>query len=471
MARLLCWLACCAITPTGALIGAGVAVTHGWSRRLGRSAAVLAAAVLVQLPWLVPALSSGAGAGSDPRGVAAFAARSERPGGAVLSLLGLGGIWSSDVTPASRAGVLGYLSTAAVLAALLAGLPAVRARLGDRLLWPAGVGLLLAAAGTVPGLSAVLRWAVRELPGAALARDGQKWLMPFVLLAVLCAGASVERLTGCAAVLAGGRLPRWPAVLAGLALPLVLLPDAPATLKTALSPVRYPAQWQQVADRVRGSKAAVLVLPFASYRAFDWAPGRTVLDPAPRWLAAGTVVDDRLVVSGTVLTGEDRTAARVASLLGSSPTAAGLATGLGAQGIGWVVREAGTPGPPIPPLSGLRPVLTGGALELYRVPGEVRPAAATPARRWTVLLLDLLTAAISALATAVMAGSAARRLLHSLPNIDLGGFSVGKLISAVIAGILGALLAGTAVWGVVSSTTAAPKRNPASAPIVNYGNR
>jgi hypothetical protein len=48
---------------------------------------------------------------------------------------------------------------------------------------------------------------------------------------------------------------------------------------------------------------------------------------------------------------------------------------------------------------------------------------------------------------------------------------VGKLLSVVGAGIVGALLAGTAVWGVVSATTAAPKHNPASAPIVSYGNR
>jgi hypothetical protein len=48
---------------------------------------------------------------------------------------------------------------------------------------------------------------------------------------------------------------------------------------------------------------------------------------------------------------------------------------------------------------------------------------------------------------------------------------VGKLISVVISGIIGALLAGTAVWGVVSSSTAAPKHNPASQQIVTYGNR
>src|SRR5206468_927082 len=106
---------------------------------------------------------------------------------------------SADVTPASRAGLLGYLGTAAVLVALLFALPGLRDRLGRRLSWRLGglalAGLVLAAAGSLPGLAAGVRWAVRELPGAGLLRDGQKWLMPFVLLAVLSAGAAVQRLT------------------------------------------------------------------------------------------------------------------------------------------------------------------------------------------------------------------------------------------------------------------------------------
>jgi hypothetical protein len=49
---------------------------------------------------------------------------------------------------------------------------------------------------------------------------------------------------------------------------------------------------------------------------------------------------------------------------------------------------------------------------------------------------------------------------------------VGKLISAVIAGVIGTVLAGTAVWGVVSVTTAAPKDNPVdTVAVVPYGNR
>jgi hypothetical protein len=48
---------------------------------------------------------------------------------------------------------------------------------------------------------------------------------------------------------------------------------------------------------------------------------------------------------------------------------------------------------------------------------------------------------------------------------------VAKLISLIVSAIVGAALAGLAVAGVVSSTTAAPKTNPASSQIVDYGNR
>ena len=46
-----------------------------------------------------------------------------------------------------------------------------------------------------------------------------------------------------------------------------------------------------------------------------------------------------------------------------------------------------------------------------------------------------------------------------------------KLVSLIASAIVGALLAGTAVAGVISSSNAAPKTNPASAQIVDYGNR
>jgi hypothetical protein len=412
-AGLLCALAACAITPTGGLIGAAVLLVVGWTGRPRTDAALAGLAVLIQLPWLLPALTSSAAVTSDPRAVAAFAARAERPGGVLGSLLGLGGIWNAEVTPGSRAGLLGYLTMLAVLAGLVAGLPRIAPRaLAIRLAGLAIAGLLLAAAATVaPGL---LRWSVRRLPGAGLLRDGQKWLMPFVLLAVLAGALAVDRLAARYAGRSAGRM--LVAAVAAAVLPLLLLPDGPATLRIPLTPVHYPADWQPVADRVAGSRAQVLVLPFTAYRSFGWTPGRTVLDPAPRLLAPPVLVDDRLAVNGTdetVLAGEDPAAAQVRGVLAANPPAAELADRLAGLGIGWVVVEAGTPGPPLPDLAGLTLVLDGPDVRLYQVPGPIRPAATGRGRTVLVVGADLLVALLVAAAAVAKAGRAVRRLLHS----------------------------------------------------------
>lgn len=423
-AGLVCALAIAAITPTGALVGAAVLLAVGrrvdgalvsWRRRRVDSA-LLGLAIAVQLPWLLPAVTSAAAVPSDPRAVAAFAARAERPGGVLASLLGTGGIWNAEVTPASRGGALGYLTMVVVLAGLILGVPLIRPRwLGIRLAALAGAGLLLAAAAALPGGSALLRWSVRELPGAGLLRDGQKWLMPFVVLAVLAIGLASEWLVDrYARADSAGRL-ILTAVVAAV-LPLLLLPDGPATLRTPLTPVHYPAGWQQVADRVAGSRATVLVLPFASYRSFDWAPGRTVLDPAPRLLQPPVLVEDRLAVNGTVLGGEDPAAAKVRDLLAGDPAPDRLAAGLASLGIGWVLVEAGTPGPPLPGLAGLRATLAGPGVRLYQVPGAIRPAPAQRARAVLVIGADGLVGLLVLVAAAlvvVKAGRAGLELLHS----------------------------------------------------------
>ncbi|MDQ2839100.1 MAG: hypothetical protein M3Y89_17075, partial [Actinomycetota bacterium] len=116
------------------------------------------------------------------------------------------------------------------------------------------------------------------------------------------------------------------------------------------------------------------------------------------------------------LSGEDRTAAAVGALLsrdglGSRP--AQLAAALAARGIGWVVVEAGTPGPALPDLSGLQPVTRGAAVSLYRVPGPIEEIRHSTLRRWLVIGGDLLVALLIAVAVCLKAGFAGRRLLHS----------------------------------------------------------
>jgi hypothetical protein len=238
------------------------------------------------------------------------------------------------------------------------------------------------------------------VPGAGLLRDSQKWVLPFVFLEVCLLAATVDRLAERAR-----ELPvRITLGIAAVAIPVLLLPDAPATLRPTLEPVDYPLDWSHVADSARGGQA--LVLPFAAYRSFDWAPGRVVLDPAPRLLQIPSVVDDRLLVRGRLLDGEDARAAAA----GQALTAADPATAIGRLGIAWVVVEHGTPGR-LPDLSGLDEVYTGTDVSLYRVP-DAAPAPQVSTGRLVVVVLGDSLAVLAlgaALAAGLSSGRSARR--------------------------------------------------------------
>lgn len=382
-------VAAASITPTGGLIAAvtAVAVVAGLRRGRREVAATAGIALLLQLPWLVPALVSSAAATSDPAAVAAFAARAEHPGGVLLSLLGGGGIWDAEVVPGSRGGALPWLGLAVLLAtATCAG--RLRRMLGApmfrTLVALAAGGLVLAVLSSVPGGAALVRAVVEHVPGAGLLRDAQKWIMPLVLLAALLVGAAAD------VVVARLRAPHWRGALvaAALATPLILLPDAAATLRPTIEPVHYPRDWRAVASSATGGQATVV--PFGSYRLFAWAPGRSVLDPAPRLLRTSAVVDDRLAVAGRLLSGEDPRARQVAAALGAGPD---LPRRLAAAGISWVVVEHGTPGA-APDLSGLERAYAGRDVSLYRVPGPVHPVHVGTAKAAVVLGADALAVLI-----------------------------------------------------------------------------
>lgn len=395
-------IAAASITPTGGLIAFVAAVAACLGVRRGRRETLTLAglALALQLPWLVPAFVSTASATSDPAAVAAFAARAEHPGGVLLSLLGGGGIWDADVVPGSRGGALAWLWLVVLGAAALLGARRLVRLLGSRLAGTlaalAVAGVLLAALPSLPGGAALVRAAVAHVPGAGLLRDAQKWLLPLVLLDALLVGAAFDR------VCAGFRRPWRPALaVLALALPILVLPDAAATLRPTLRPVHYPGDWATVARTADSGDA--LVLPFSSYRRYAWAPGRTsVLDPAPRLLQVPVVVQDRLAVSGRLLAGEDPRAAAVARLLDS---AADLAGGLRALGISWVVVEEDTPGP-VPALDELVPAHAGSHVALYRVPGAVERHRPATWRVIAVVTADVL--ALLALATAVGASALAK---------------------------------------------------------------
>ncbi|HEX4226235.1 MAG TPA: hypothetical protein VHZ97_27990, partial [Pseudonocardiaceae bacterium] len=111
-ARLLVACAPAAITPPGGLLAAGVAVLVAGRRGLPLT---IPLSIVVNLPWLVPSLLHPGGTLTSAAGVAAFSARPENWGGTAVSVLGTGGIWNSQVTPASRSGALIPILTVAVV--------------------------------------------------------------------------------------------------------------------------------------------------------------------------------------------------------------------------------------------------------------------------------------------------------------------------------------------------------------------
>ena len=360
-AGLLVALAVAAITPTGAVVAAGVAVVLAWAR--GTRLLALFVAVLVQLPWLVPSLLGATGSTGDPAAVDAFAARAERSGGAVWSLLGLGGIWDAGSVPPSRAGVLGHLGSVLVVLVVVGGWPHLRRLLPDtapRVAIVAAVGLGLAAVATVPAGATGVRWLVEGVPGAGLLRDGQKWLMPAVVLVVLAFGALADGATAAVRRRSPGLVGTLATVL--VLLPVAILPDGTRVVWPTVSPVTYPADFTQVARLVDGSEGSLVSLPWAPYRVYPWGSPSAVFDPASRWFDTDVDMSDQLTVGTTTLAGESPRSASVGAALARVDTPRGAAAAgdeLRRLGVRWLLVQAD---------AGTRPTLPAGYVERFRGP-------------------------------------------------------------------------------------------------------
>jgi hypothetical protein len=350
------------LAPTGGVLAAGAAVAAGGLRR---APVTLSVAVVLNAPWWVPAVLHPGSAVSDPAAVDAFAARGEGPGGPLVSVLSLGGIWNAETVPGSRSSLL--LPAVALLIVVGAGF-------GWRRLasaWGSGqvaalavlalAGLVLAVAGSAPGTGAALRWLVDTVPGAGLLRDGQKWVAWWALFAAMTGALAVERLAGLV------RRARTAVLVAAAILPLALLPDLAWGGLGRLTPVDYPHDWYAVRDLLAADqrRGDVLVLPFQPYRRFAWNDRRTQFDPATRFLPRHAIVDDALPVPGRTVKGEDP---RVDAARDAGSDWAAQA----GHGIGWVLVEHGTPGRlDGAALAALPQVYDGEWLTLYRLPGVI----------------------------------------------------------------------------------------------------
>ncbi|MBC6447284.1 hypothetical protein GPZ80_08870 [Actinokineospora sp. HBU206404] len=373
--RLVVWSAPAVLTPSGGLLAAGTAfAATGWRRALP----TLAVVTVMNAPWWVPSvLRPGV---SSPDAVALFDARAENWGGAVTSVLGLGGYWNSEVVPASRELPLVPILTIAVTVVALLGFRELARRWepAAAILGLGALGVFLAVLGTIPVGAEILRWAVSEIPGAGLLRDAQKWVAWWALPLALGFAVATEQ---AARHLPRGRL----AVFAAAALlPVVSMPDLAFAGLGRLETVHYPQDWADVrgillADDQPGD---VLTLPLSTFRRFAWNGDRTQLDPAPRILPKTTVIDDTVHVGGRPVAGEDTRLPPIRETLAAHGD-------LGAVGIGWVLVEHGTPGVVDPEvLAPLAERYGGEWLTLYRVPGPMDTATAVGPTRFPVLLAD-----------------------------------------------------------------------------------
>ena len=375
---LLLWLAAAAAAgSTSALIATATALCVIGLRPASRFAGVLGFAAAVNLPWIVPALARPGGVPADPAGVAAFAARSDTPLGLAGSLLTLGGVWNPATVPYGRDSALATVALVAVLAALVLGLRPVLADSPG--LVAAGAGsLLLAAAGAVPGLDAVLRAVVVHVPGGGLLRDGQKLLAPAALVVALAAGHAVGRLA---------RAPRtapWAVLLA--VLPVLALPGLAWGVGGRLAAAHYPADWLELRAAVaQAPPGEVAVLPWGTYRRLDWAGDRVVLDPLPRLLDRRTLADDALPLSRVTVRGEDPRAARVSAGLAAGERLPDL---LRSAGVRYAAVHRGQPGSAATEraLAGLPVLFSSRDLLLVELPGPTGP---TPGDRPWVAVLGL----------------------------------------------------------------------------------
>jgi hypothetical protein len=401
-------------SPPGAVIAAGIALTVLAGRPWRRAGAVLAASLTLNLPWLQPSLLRPSGVPVRPAGAAAFASRPDGPLGTLGSLLGLGGIWNSLVTPPGHGGWAWWPGFAVVLAVAVIGWRVVISRwdrgAAVRLLVAAAVGLALAAAWAAPVLHGTVELVIEHVPGGGMIRDAQKFVAPLALVEAVGFGAGVELLLGTLAP------SRWRAVAAAalVAAPLLLEPGLAWGAAGRLGTAGYPADWRQarqlmVADPEPG---AMLVLPWHLYFGFPWNGDRVVLDPAQRYFTRRAVGNDDLELEGVTVRGEDPYGGHLGPLVrGAAP----LTPALPAQGIRYVLvlKVAGWDRF-TQRLAGARRLLDGADLALYEVPGAAAPVRFAEPPAAPVVAGDLLALAVAVWAVAgVLPGVALwrRRLL------------------------------------------------------------
>ncbi|GAB3584085.1 hypothetical protein [Calidifontibacter terrae] len=416
--RLLLWTLLTALTgSTGAVIGLLVtaAVLLAPTREpsvpgLRRFGLPIGAFLVANSAWWFPFLVLAPRDAADPAGVEAFMARADTPYGVIGSLLTGGGIWNQGVWFPGRNSVLATgLALLAVTAVLVVAGIATRQRREAAvtgLVIAGGIGLLIAAAGSLPGGTTLVTRVVTDVPGGGLLRDAQKFVAPWMLVVALGFGWCAQELHR-RGVQVGAAKP----IVLGLvsvvaAWPVLTFSGMAAGADGAWRAVDYPPAYPAMADRIDHLEpGSVAVFPWNLYRRYAWDHRVVALDPWQRLVDRSVVVNDDLPLSdrGTVA-GESAAAARVTTAF---RTGGDVVAALRAAGVRYVLVQSDQPPLRPAPVAKLTPIAAKGDLALYKVPGAAIAAARPePAYRW----LGLAGLPLALLAMAVAAFTQRRRL-------------------------------------------------------------
>ena len=388
LASVVLWSALASLTPTGGLLALATSLSAG-AGRARRTWWLVVTGLVLQLPWVVPSFVGGASTTADPAGVAVFAPGSDAAGSPALALVGLGGIWDGLSVPATRHSPFALATAVLVVLVLVLGLRPWWRVAGDLAPRVAGLGfgglLLALLLTTSPGQSA-LRWAIDTVPGFGLLRDGQKFLATFVVLVgwVLAAGVDglLKRLTPYGVEVVA------PLGILFMLVPVLLIPDGAGKVWSTVRPVTYPPGLAHVVATIDSSPsgAAVVTLPWRSYRNFSWGSGTTSSDPLVRMLDRPVFTSEDLTVGQATVHGESGVVTRLGAALAQDRPADVLP----GFGVSWVVVYPDDPAAHDLDLTGLQQVYASPEVRLYSVPGAAVVPEPETWRRVAVAVADLL---------------------------------------------------------------------------------
>lgn len=353
--RTMLWSAAMGFAGINGGLLALVAVLVGVIAERGRRILSVAAAALIgQLPWLVPGAVVMA-QGVSPAGAAAFDTQIDGVVGA-LRLIGGQGFW----LPAFEVGdgnVAVPLIALGLLLLAIRGQRALPGGWGTRAMAAAVVGLVIAASSGVPLLDDLYRAIADTAVGLPL-REGHRALPLFSIWLVQAAAAGVSR-SGPQRDVRGLLLLSASVVLAGPAL---------WGFGGRVVPVRLPAEWADARAEIRADPGPVLPLPWSQYIRPDVIDGRLVHHPSPYHLGADVLLPSG---RGTQDVGVERADPRVSA---TRQAVSDLNAGAGTRrltelGVRWIVAvktdEAGIPDLDHEP--DLERVVSGATLSLYRI--------------------------------------------------------------------------------------------------------